>query len=662
LKPSRSQRIKRLSIQLANQIAAGEVVERPASVLKELLENSIDAGSDNIEVDIIQGGKSLIRVKDNGLGITKEDLPLAVSRHATSKLNVIEDLHSVSSLGFRGEALASISSISRLSITSKFDQSDKAWCIDTSSDSDFTNYQADILPAALSSGTLIEVRDLFYNTPARRKFLRTDKTEFRYIEDVFKRIVLSHFNVSFKITHNKKLTKKLSAVSSPQQKIFRLQKIFGENIIDQLKEVNETSQNFQDLGSLQLSGWISNTSYFRSQADQQFFYVNGRYVRDKLLNHALRQAYQETLPAEQYAAYILYLTISPDAVDVNVHPTKHEVRFRQSRMVHDFIVSALRRTILPAVINSDHAYMHQSEPQVAATNNSSEEHCIENYNSQNNLVQKYSLQKQASQHKNRIIPSVKEHSNGLYNLYNKATMDMPLTVKNSDLSSTADSNTFDISGFKGQILAVLGSTLVAQEEDSLWMIDSLKAIAMINNDVLISQLLNNSHAHEKLDQGNNHDVMKVLSQKLLIPENIHLTQTDCDLLIKRQQLLQSMGVEFTLSGSESLMLRSLPKLPFSLDVKLMMTSIVDLLTDYEKQHQSQSLIEQDQFLHQIGKKIAFSSDPLQIIDKNKQQIIINYISQLRYSDLSHSGVSKKEFNKIFRILNSSDMTKIIESS
>jgi len=352
LKPSLIKRIKPLSIQLANQIAAGEVVERPASVLKELLENSIDAGSSEIEVDIIQGGKSLIRIKDNGWGIKKEDLPLAVSRHATSKLSVIEDLDNVDSLGFRGEALASISSISRLSIVSKFENNDKAWSIDTASDTDFTNYQADVLPAALSAGTVIEVRDLFYNTPARRKFLRTDKTEFRYIEDVFKRIALSHFDISFKLSHNKKLIKKLSLDSSSKGKLFRLQKIFGENFVQQLKEVNQTSQNFQDLGCLQLSGWISNQSYVRSYADQQFFYVNGRYVRDKLLNHALRQAYQEILQEDQYAAYILYLSIDPSYVDVNVHPTKHEIRFTQSRMVHDFVVSAICRTLSPTIINS----------------------------------------------------------------------------------------------------------------------------------------------------------------------------------------------------------------------------------------------------------------------------------------------------------------------
>lgn len=258
-------RIKPLSIQLANQIAAGEVVERPASVLKELLENSIDSQCTSIEVEILNGGKSLIRVNDNGNGINKDDLHLAVSRHATSKLSSINDLHFISSLGFRGEALASISSISRLSIQSKFKSSNQAWGIDTSSDTDFTNYQATIIPAALNAGTLVEVRDLFYNTPARRKFLRTNKTEFRFIDEIFKRIALSHFNIAFKLSHNNKLVKKLSVSNNHS---FRLNKLFGDKFSLNFIKIEKVSHHFSDLGELQLSGWVSTTSYLRNQSDR----------------------------------------------------------------------------------------------------------------------------------------------------------------------------------------------------------------------------------------------------------------------------------------------------------------------------------------------------------------------------------------------------------
>ncbi len=649
MKPSRSQRIKPLSIQLANQIAAGEVIERPASVLKELLENSIDAESDVIEIDISQGGKGLIRIKDNGLGIRKDDLPLALSQHATSKLDSIEDLDRVSSLGFRGEALASINSVSRLSLTSKFYQSDKAWSIDTISDMDFTHDQVTILPAALSAGTLIEVRDLFYNTPARRKFLRTDKTEFRYIEDVFKRIALSHFDVAFKLTHNKKLIKKLSPVNSAQEKLLRLQKIFGENLINQLKEVNETSQNFHDLGSLKLYGWISSEFYFRSQADQQFFYVNGRYVRDKLLNHALRQAYQEILPAEQYAAYILYLNINPAAVDVNVHPTKQEVRFMQSRMVHDFIVSALGHIIQPSAIHCASIDMEQSDVGLV---DSSE------------LTQAYSYQNHSYKNKDNSILSVKDHVNDLDYLHSKNTIDIPARIQNLDKITTQYSNNLKNPTFNGQILTLAGTTLVAQEDDKLWLVDSLKTIAIINNEVLLSQLVCEQNTCEQLEQNINPLDLTILSQKLLIPENISLSQADCELLIKWQQQIKFMGVEFTLSGPQSLMLRAIPKLPFTLDIKLMVLSIVDLLINAGDNELQQVFTEQAkrvQFARKIAHKIAFSTDPLQTIDNNKQLLIMNYVSQSRYCDSFNPDIREDALKNTFRILDSNDITKIIKS-
>lgn len=625
-------RIKPLSIQLANQIAAGEVVERPASVLKELLENSIDAGSNMIEVDIVQGGKSLIRLKDNGYGISKEDLPLAVSRHATSKLAVIEDLNRVVSLGFRGEALASISSISRLYLVSHFEKSDKAWSIDTGSDTDFTNYQAEVLPAALSVGTVIEVRDLFYNTPARRKFLRTDKTEFRYLEDVFKRIALSHFDVAFKLTHNKKLIKKLSAVSSPEDKLFRLQKIFGEHFVGQLKEVNQTSQKFHDLGCLQLTGWISNKSYFRSYADQQFFYVNGRYVRDKLLNHALRQAYQETLKEDQYAAYILYLDIDPMYVDVNVHPTKHEIRFSQTRMVHDFIVSAITRTLSPAIVDSNKAELKTVEihQQQIEDNNSP---FSKEYSKSYRPREQYGT-----------ISGIKDQIEGLSHLYKK-----PMIDEESNQGGTAE---LDKPLFSGKVLTLLGTTLLAQEDDSLWIVDSLAAAKIINCEVLSSSCFN-----KQVDKSLDSPPMKARTQKLLIPENIVLAPSDCELLLKWQQQLIPYGVEFTFCGPESLMLRMIPKLPFDLDNKRLISSIVSLLKtadspEIETVHNSNW----DQlFIRQLVEKISSCINPLQNMDKNKQQKIMDYLSESKYSVNNFTAA----YNKTYQILNNSDMKKLI---
>jgi len=649
LKPSLIKRIKPLSIQLANQIAAGEVVERPASVLKELLENSIDAGSSEIEVDIIQGGKSLIRIKDNGWGIKKEDLPLAVSRHATSKLSVIEDLDNVDSLGFRGEALASISSISRLSIVSKFENNDKAWSIDTASDTDFTNYQADVLPAALSAGTVIEVRDLFYNTPARRKFLRTDKTEFRYIEDVFKRIALSHFDISFKLNHNKKLIKKLSLDSSSKGKLFRLQKIFGENFVQQLKEVNQTSQNFQDLGCLQLSGWISNQSYVRSYADQQFFYVNGRYVRDKLLNHALRQAYQEILQEDQYAAYILYLSIDPSYVDVNVHPTKHEIRFTQSRMVHDFVVSAISRTLSPAIINSDEREIASS----VATTSTTESHQQPLFD---NSIAYSSFS--GTEKKHSAISDIKEHIYATNSLYKK-TPTFPqseINDNNQQLPSFVKPflNDIDKPVFNGKILTLMGSTLIAQENDKLWLVEVLGSAKTIKHQLLLEQILNSSDSNNSAGISINGFSQKLNSQKLIIPENVNLTNNGCDLLAKWQQLLTIIGLEFSFSGPENIMLRAVPKVPFDLDNQLVITSIVNLLATTDPETNDNQF---DQLLiKQLLKKIANSLNSLQIMDKNKQQLILSYVSDSIHSE----NQLTQDYKKNYQILKSEDINKLIK--
>jgi len=639
---------------LANQIAAGEVVERPASVLKELMENAIDAGSKLIEVDISKGGKSLIRLTDNGCGISKDDLPLAVSRHATSKLTAIEDLNKVSSLGFRGEALASISSISRLSIISRFEKSDRAWSIDTGSDTDFTNYQAEVLPAALSIGTVIEVRDLFYNTPARRKFLRTDKTEFRYLEDVFKRIALSHFDVSFKLTHNKKLVKKLSVSASAEGKLFRLQKMFGENFIQQLQEVNKISQNLPDLGCLKLTGWISNSSYYRSYADQQFFYVNGRYVRDKLLNHALRQAYQESLKDDQHAAYILYLDIDPAYVDVNVHPTKHEIRFSQTRMVHDFIVSSLVSTLSPSIIGS-----YDTEAEAGAAESFYQQTIEKNSDSSKRIKQ--SPENQYLNKNYNSHSTIKDQIDGLSYLYKKTPADVfPENDVNkgeyADLEIVAFSNEQDIAIFNGKILTCFGSILLAQEDDILWVIDSLSAAKIINYEKLTIQVFNENTLNKQAENSIDCSAVKVKSHKLLIPENIVLTVPDCDLLLKWQQQLILLGVEFTLAGEDNLMLRALPVLPFDLENKQMLSSIVTLLNSIGIEPETDGRINRD-IIQQLIDKISSSINLSQSIDK-QQQLIMNYVSGSNYFPNDFSD----KYKQTYKILTSFDINKIIRST
>ncbi|MFM2591108.1 DNA mismatch repair endonuclease MutL [Vibrio sp. TBV020] len=323
--------IKILPARLANQIAAGEVVERPASVVKELVENSLDSGATRIDIDIEKGGAKLIRVRDNGKGIVKDELGLALSRHATSKIHTLDDLEAIISLGFRGEALASISSVSRLTMTSRPATQEQAW----SAYSEGRDMQVKLQPAAHPIGTTVEVLDLFFNTPARRKFLRTEKTEFAHIDELLKRIALSRFDVTINVRHNGKLIKQYRAAKTEAQAEKRIAAVCGNSFVRNMLKIELEHQG------LKLHGWITTPEGARQQSDLQYCYVNGRMMRDKLINHAIRQSYETSLRPDQFATYVLFIELDPHQVDVNVHPAKHEVRFHQARLVHDFIYQAL---------------------------------------------------------------------------------------------------------------------------------------------------------------------------------------------------------------------------------------------------------------------------------------------------------------------------------
>ncbi len=311
------------------------MVERPASVAKELIENSLDAGADRIEIDLEQGGVKLLRVRDNGAGIPREDLALALSRHATSKIASLADLEAVASLGFRGEALPSIASVSRLEVRSRARDAEEAWSIR----GDGGDRLDEPAPASHPIGTTVEVRDLFYNTPARRKFLRAEKTELGHIEQVVRRIALARQGARFRLNHNGRTLLDLPAAAGEEGMRRRLAQLAGEGFLEHALTVDEAAVD------LRLQGWVAAPAFSRSQADLQFFYVNGRLVRDKLVTHAVRQAFQDVLHHNRHPAYVLYLELPPVLVDVNVHPAKQEVRFREGRQVHDFIFRALHRRL-----------------------------------------------------------------------------------------------------------------------------------------------------------------------------------------------------------------------------------------------------------------------------------------------------------------------------
>lgn len=327
--------IKSLSPRLANQIAAGEVVERPASVIKELVENALDAGARRIDIDVEEGGVKLIRVRDDGCGIEKEDLGLALARHATSKIITLDDLEAVATLGFRGEALASICSVSRLSLTSCYQGCAEGWCVTAEG----RDLKPQLAPAAHTQGSTVEVRDLFYNTPARRKFLRSEKTEFAHIEEVVKRQALSRPAVAFNLRHNGRVIHQVRPVASENDERRRLTSLLGQPFMEHAVHVEREGSG------MVLSGWVAEPAFSRSQADLQYFFVNGRVIRDRLVAHAVRQAYQDVLYHGRHPAFVLYFEIDPAQVDVNVHPTKHEVRFREGRMVHNFLYGSLHRAL-----------------------------------------------------------------------------------------------------------------------------------------------------------------------------------------------------------------------------------------------------------------------------------------------------------------------------
>lgn len=341
--------IQILPARLANQIAAGEVVERPASVVKEIVENSLDSGASSIEIDIEKGGHKRILIRDNGSGIPHDELALALSRHATSKITKLDDLEAICSLGFRGEALASISSVARLSLSSKPKNQTQAW----QAHCEGRDMQVQLNPVAHPDGTSVDVVDLFFNTPARRKFLRTEKTEFAHIDEVVRRIALSRFDVSFSLKHNGKLLRKYPAVKAQDTELKRIGAICGKEFAAQNIELNSQYQQFE------LKGWLAQPEQAKTQGDFQYFYVNGRMMRDKLINHAVRQAFEGLIDADLYPTYVLYLTLEPNQVDVNVHPAKHEVRFHQARLVHDFIYRALTDSL-----NQYFQQGQQSNPEV----------------------------------------------------------------------------------------------------------------------------------------------------------------------------------------------------------------------------------------------------------------------------------------------------------
>ncbi len=529
--------IRQLDPQLISQIAAGEVVERPASVVKELVENCLDAGATHIQVEIEQGGVQLIRIRDNGRGIPQAELALALARHATSKISSLDDLERVSSLGFRGEALPSIASVSRLTLISRSKDADKAYTVS----GDGSDQRDTPRPAAHPVGTTVEVSDLFHAIPARRKFLKAERTEFRHIEQLCKRLALSRPDVTLELKHNGSQIFRVLAAEDQAGQQQRVASICGKGFIEHALKLEH------EAAGMRMTGWLAQPSFSRSQADLQFFYVNGRLIRDKLVQSALRRAYHDVLHNQRYPAYVLSLEMDPAQVDVNAHPAKHEVRFRDSRLVFDFLFHSVHRAIADErPDDAAHAHRVTLVPPIGHVNDS-------NSQPRQSPLQLRVSEMEAGQPNRSYSLNT---GDGLSSAVNSAG-----AVRESSRQSQEE---IPAMGFAlGQLHGIY---ILAQNADGLILVDMHAAHERIVYEGL----------KEKLDSG------QVPSQPLLVPVTLRLSEAEADLAERHAEVLLKMGLEIRRSGPDSVMLRSIPVLLSSqIDVEQLLR---DVLSDIDAQN------------------------------------------------------------------------------
>ncbi len=543
-------RIQSLPTQLINQIAAGEVVERPASVVKELVENCFDAGATRIIVDIERGGTQLIKVRDNGCGIVAEDLPLALSRHATSKISSLKDLEHVDSMGFRGEALPSISSVARLTLISRTPDTECAWkVIADGSESDF-----DPQPDPHPQGTTVEVRDLFYNTPARRKFLKTEKTEFSHIENLIKKMALSHFEIAFILTHNQREIINIKPALTQLQQEKRISGICGVSFIE-----NSVKIEFEASG-LQLTGWVGLPTFSRSQSDMQFFYVNGRLIKDRLVAHAVKQAYQDVLYHGRHPVFVLYLKLDAQLVDVNAHPAKLEVRFREGRLVHDFLFKALHQSLAeyrPGQAAPAAAHVKDFVPVVSPSVSES----VIQHATGSIFSKESSAPRQAPR-----VSSVEEEVEAYATLYHGKDSSRQVV---QPAPSEADQQIPPL-GFA--LAHIHDIYILAETQNGVVLVDAHAAHERVTYE----------HLKKQYHSGT------VPSQPLLLPLKIKLSQTEADLVEHQQDFFSSLGFELNRSGPETVVLRSIPALLGKMDIEQL---IRDVLSDLIENDMSTRVLE-----------------------------------------------------------------------
>ena len=530
--------IRKLPNQLIDQIAAGEVVERPASVVKELVENALDAGATQITIDVQTGVKKNIKITDNGRGILKDELALAIERHATSKIDSLYDLEHLGSLGFRGEALPSIASVSRFTMTSQHEDAELAYCIRSDG-----GQVSGPEPASHPPGTTVEVTDLFYNTPARRRFLKTDRTEFLRIDELIKQLSLSRFDVGFRLAHNGQIIRHAQAGDAEPLIRQRISQLCGKDFMEQALHIEHQR------GDLKLSGWVAKPNWNRARADRQFFFINGRVIKDKLVAHAVRQAYQDVLFHGRHPAFVLYLSLNPELVDVNVHPTKHEVRFRDTRLVHDFIFGAIHQTLAPA----------RMEEQTRATESSGQSFDPAPVQNRMAFGGGYSSGQGTTGAQNSL--------NYLQQMTNKGVQS---SLAEHDLSYTSQENNSQHPSLPEQDRAedipplgyakaqIHGVFILAENKQGLIIVDMHAAHERI--------------LYERMKQRFADDQLK--NQKLLVPIQINVSAREVAVVEEQGDWFAQLGFEISITGEESLTIRKVPAILAQADVEELLKDVL----------------------------------------------------------------------------------------
>lgn len=524
--------IQQLPPQLVNQIAAGEVVERPASVVKELLENSLDAGASRIELDIEKGGLKLCRIRDNGTGIPENEIELALARHATSKIACLDDLEHIGSLGFRGEALPSIASVSRMRLVSSAGENGAGWSLETDGGDTLAS-----APAPHPQGTSVEVRDLFYNTPARRRFLKTERTEFGHIQRVAEAIALSRFSTALRLMHNDRIVLDLPVARSRAEQEDRVARICGQAFMEHALYVE------RDVGDMRLTGWLARPTFSRSQSDLQYLFLNGRFVRDRLITHAVRAGYRDVLFHGRHPAFVLYLDMDPARVDVNAHPAKREVRFRDSRAVHDFIRHAVEAALADTRAGGSMAESRTSDS----------------------------------------APASFDHTRSVGSQAGLPLRLSPITVQDVAANYTELVASDDQTPPLGYAIAHLhGTYILAQNRDGLIIVDAHAAHERVTYERLKASARSTG----------------IQSQPLLIPHPFAVTVKEADLAEAHAAEFEALGISVGRSGPDELTVYALPSLLGNADAEAL---VRDLVADFAAGAQAERVDDQiDDLLAEVA--------------------------------------------------------------